>query len=820
MNKLKQIINNLRKRSVLTALRIAGLVIGLGVSLYIFELNTYEKSYDSFWTDADHIYRVCLKLEQNDELVSHSARNFIGAPRLLQAEIPGIVASSAFQQDDITVFCNENQFNNVHCIWTDTSFFNVFQDRIILSAESNYWNDVHGVMISESFAKKLYGDKNPINQKFRLNEGWELSVKAVFKDLPENSHLNFDLVASLRTVRYYMRNFDNVNGVLIDNNPNARPRGIDPYSARSWSTPTVFRRYVYIRLDRNTNIESVKAQVTKAMEKVSLPDRYANSKIGFDFQPVESIHLHSNLEHEFQTNGSATRVRFLNLIAFIVLLVSAVNFLNLTNIQTIGNGKQYAIHKLNGAENRSILGTIFLDNLIVSVISALLAIGLLVLLKVTVLLGNDILTNNLLLVFLILLLTVIISTFIPYLSALKGRFQIYIKSQSGSLQGNWKGRKSMVIIQFVIAILLISGTILIRKQLEFMSNYRLGFDPQQTMFACTPLSMNQNPQKESRLNSFKSEVMKIPGLTNFCVSSSVPGRPIKRQYDNVRAEKQGEVLSTSFNSISISDSYTNLFDIELIAGRKFLERTSWRSDEVLINETALEELGYDNPDIAIGKFIDVGNRSLVIAGVIHDYHHLSLKSEIKPLILTQNITWDLDMGYYNISFDPMRSQEVLKAVTDVWNQIYPTDEATFHFTDKNFENQYLAEQEFKRISTMGSLLALLISCLGLFAIASFNTQKRIKEIGIRKVSGAKVFQVIKMLNADLIKWVVIAFVIATPVAYYAMYKWLENFAYKTTLSWWVFALAGVLALGIALLTVSWQSWRAATRNPVEALRYE
>jgi len=375
-------------------------------------------------------------------------------------------------------------------------------------------------------------------------------------------------------------------------------------------------------------------------------------------------------------------------------------------------------------------------------------------------------------------------------------------------------------MQFAITIILIISTIGIYKQMNFVMKEKLGFAGAQTVYSYTPMTMTNSPDIPAKLQTFKNEVLAIPGVNSFSVSSSVPGKEIRRWQEKVMPANSAEPFGAPFSEISVDDNFLQTYNIQLVAGENFHEQTNWTSDEVLINRCASEVMGFKNPGDAIGSSFLIGQNNFKVKGIMENYHHVSLHQQIKPAIYYQNLQWEMSVGYYSFKLDAADISGVMKGVEKIWKKLYPKDEFVFFFSDKEFEAQYRSDIKFNQILTSSSLLALVISCLGLLSLAMFNTKQRIKEIGVRKVNGAKVSEVMVILNKDFIKWVAIAFVIATPIAYYAMSKWLESFAYKTELSWWIFALAGLLALGIALLTVSWQSWKAATRNPVEALRYE
>jgi putative ABC transport system permease protein len=351
-------------------------------------------------------------------------------------------------------------------------------------------------------------------------------------------------------------------------------------------------------------------------------------------------------------------------------------------------------------------------------------------------------------------------------------------------------------------------------------NEKLGFSGEQTLFSYTPMTMTNSPEIPSKLLTFKNEVLNLSGVNSFTVSSSVPGKEIRRIQDNVLPGNSADPFATPFNEISIDDNFLKTYDIPVIAGTNLDERTNWTSDEVIINRCASEAMGFKKPEESIGSVFRIGQNTYKVKGVIDNYHHVSLHYPVKPSIYFQDLQWEMSVGYYSFRLSSSDLPGTMNKIAKIWKGLYPKDEFIYFFSNKEFDSQYQSDLNFKNILTTSALLALAISCMGLLSLAIFTTKRRTKEIGIRKVNGAKVSEVMAMLNKDFVRWVAIAFFIATPVSWYAMTKWLESFSYKTSLSWWIFVISGVLALGIALLTVSWQSWKVSTRNPVEALRYE
>lgn len=816
---LKPLLRNLTKQKLLTTIQIGSLVIGFTIVIFLLVKIKYEYSYDTFWKGHQSIYRLGLDQKYDDGRVYHSARNFSGSSELLHAEVPGVVAHCNLGRDVITVYNHEKVIQDVDWFWSDTTFFSVFERKIIYKESNQLFGDVHGISISESFAKKLFGNENPLNKEITLNEGWKFLVKSVFEDIPENSHIKVDVLGSYNSLFYYMSNYNYSTQTLVEN-PGWTFRPASPYDRSEWSSPTAYRPHCYIRLDPKTEIATVESAVLPSMKKVGLPPDLAKSSINFIFQPVASIHLHSELSDELRSNGSTMQVNFLMVIALVVLVVCIVNFLNLSTISAIGERKSYSIRILNGSGKMSVFQSLLTKNLF------LFGLALLISVPVAHMIIRFQLPQHTIpgLVFLIMIAIVGIGAFlsalVPYISVFSTPIFMSLKGQAVTLNQNWSSRKALVVVQFVISIVLIISTIGIFKQMNFVMKEKLGFSGEQTVFSYTPMTMTNSPEIQAKLLTFKNEVLALSGVSSFSVSSSVPGKEIRRIQDNVQSGNSAEPFASPFNEVSIDDHFLKTYNIQVLAGENLDEQANWNSDEALVNRSAAEAMGFKTPEGAIGSVFRIGQNTFKVKGVIENYHHVSLHYPVRPSIYFQNLQWDMSVGYYSFQLSSSDLSGTMKNIEKIWKRLYPKDEFIYFSSNKEFEDQYRSDLKFNNILAVSALMALVISCMGLLSLAIFTTKRRIKEIGIRKVNGAKVSEVLTMLNRDFVKWVAIAFVIATPIAWYAMHRWLESFAYKTELNWWIFALAGLLTLGIALLTVSWQSWKTATRNPVEALRYE
>ncbi|NMH88914.1 ABC transporter permease [Flavivirga algicola] len=817
---LKSIIRNIVNRKFLSLAKILGLVVGFAVFIFLAVKIQYEDSYDQFWTDYKDVYRVALDVKYANGEEVLSAKNFGGASELLDLELSEVVSHCNFGKDVVTIFNGSKQkIQDVDFVYTDPTFFDVFNRKIIKSENTKLLENIHGVVISQSFAKKLFGNENPINKELTVNEGWKFVVDAVFEDIPSNSHMKIDVVAAYKSLFYYMQNFDNTRQVLLEN-PNYEYHKPDPYSQRRWSTPVQYRPYSYIKLKKGIELKIVESKVAGLLSKAPLPYRLKNGHMKFKFQPIHDIHLKSNLSHEQSVNGNAKQIIFLYIIIAVVLFVCVINFINLNTISNIEQLKNYSIRIFNGSTYWQIFQMILVESFVFNGIALLLALPLAYALIATELPSAKVAPYIFLSVIAIVLLVTIVAALIPFISVVKNRFASGLKIGGQKISQKWKSQKALVTMQFSITIILIVCTVGIYKQMQFMMASDLGFEGHQTLYSFSPMTMNQHPDIPNKLRTFRNELVALNGVKAFSVSSSIPGKKANRLNNQVRPVGVAEPFPASFSEISIDDNYIKAYGIHLKAGKNLNAQNDWVSDDILINETALPVMGIANAIDALGKVITVGNRNCTIVGVVEDYHHASLHNSIKPSIFTQNLNWDHSVGYYSFQLNAKDIDKTMLHVTQIWNKLYPKEEFIYNFSDASFADQYARDQKFNQILTYSACLALLISCLGLLGMALFNIKKRVKEIGIRKVSGATVGQIMVLLNIDFLKWVIVAYIIAVPVSWYTINRWLEDFAYRTNISWWVYGFAGLLAIIIALASVSWQSFKAATNNPVEALKEE
>jgi putative ABC transport system permease protein len=655
---------------------------------------------------------------------------------------------------------------------------------------------VNTAVLTESAAKRYFGNEDPIGKVISLNGRDRYAIRGIAKDVPSNSHFKFDILLSYQN--------------LINQNE---------WFNSGWLGASF---YTYVRLTPGTDFKSLEAKIPQLPQKF-IGDfmKQAYFLVEFKLRKLSDIHLHSAISNELTVNGNFRSITFLGIIAVLVLLIAYVNYINLTTSRSIERASEVGVRKVLGALKKQLVGQFVTEAvllnfvaLIISVVAALLLSPLfhrlsgslihlnwqtIAVLSVVLLLAAVLMTG--------LLPAFYLSRFTPT-AVLKGKGQTGSRSMSLFKNG-------MVVFQFAISVILISGTILINRQLSFVKHQDLGIDIDRTIVIEGPQSIS-NGAYGDRLQSFKSELLQQSDVKSLAVSTSIPGKEIT--WTPVYGKLvSGTNTEKKIDMIGIDEDFVETYGLKLLAGRNFEGPRQDVINQLIVNESAVTYLGFSSPEDAIGKELTSSeNGNAHVIGVVRDFNQRSLKELPKPIAFS-NRPWN---EYYSVKLGQAGVNRLMPFIESLWSKTFPGNPIRFFFLDDFFNNQYQADLKFGQFFRIFSVLAVFIACLGLLGLSSYTISRRTKEIGVRKVNGAEISEILYLLNKDFVQWVIVAFVVAIPISYYAMNQWLENFAYKTSLSWWIFALAGLLALGIALLTISWQSWKAATRNPVEALRYE
>ncbi|HXB34732.1 MAG TPA: ABC transporter permease [Puia sp.] len=822
-NYFKTAFRNLLRNKTYSGINMLGLAVGMAIFLLIAQYVRFERSYEDFVPDRADVYRVSIHSWRNNELISASAENYPAVGPAMLHDIPQVQSFARLYNmgyKNNVVITNENAkpdpiaIKQHRFLYADSAFLPMMGYEMIRGNAATALANPFACVISEKMARLYFGDRDPIGQTLHMHDddfNDELAkVTGVFEEVPANTHLKFDVLFSYKTL--YTRRKD------------ANKR----YDL-NWDRVDM---YTFVHLRPGTNPALVESQLPALVTRYK-PQLAANhEKEDLQLQPLTSIHLYSDLAEEPEANGSGTAVFFLGLIGIFVLVIAWINFINLATARAIGRAKEVGIYKVVGATRAHLIIRFVAEAAIVNLISLALAVGIV---AATLSPFNTI--SGLFLDvsyleqpwFLELLAALwvagtllsgfypawVLSSFKP-VSVLKGKFK---SSSGGALL-----RKGLVVGQFVASVALIAGTFIVYRQLSYMMHQDLGMNISQVLILDRPgIAPNDDTHtKEFRagIDLFREELKKAPAIEAVSLPSIIPGmlrewRVTVKRYD---ADAQDSIL---VRTNSMDDDFLNVFKMKLIAGRMFSRSFPKDPDtSAILTLSATRLLGYKKPEDAVGKTLVINEWNgfkPVVVGVVNDYHHVSFKKPLEPVLFTCD--W-YEGEYYAIRMNTEHLPQTIEHVQKAWNAAFPGNPFEYYFLDDYFNRQYSNDQKFGQLFTTFASLAILISCLGLFGLSSYTASQRIKEIGIRKVLGASVTNITAMLSFDFLRLVFFSILIATPLTWLIMYDWLQSYAYRTPIQWWIFVVAGLIALFIALLTVSFQAIKAALSNPVKSLRSE
>lgn len=819
---LKTSVRNIVKHKSLSLITIIGLCVGLASALLIIMHVSHEVSFDRNWDKSDDIYRISLYRYQNGELSFKSARTLRGMAPVIKEKIPEVIGSAELFKDVVTVYNENYQIQDIQMFVTDSSFFSVFKLDFIDKQGSNPLTGLHSSVISESAALGLFGTTDAVGKWFKVCQGWRFYVAGVYKDLPSNTHIPFDMLLSWQTYYFYFQNWDDITGTEIIRNPNAHINN-KPVTSWDWGYNGY---YTYVLTRPGSDPLKIESEIAKIAVDYTRKITENNGKVEFHLQPITDIHLNSDLEHEVKPNGNRNSVLALAFISVVILCFAWINFINLTLIRTVEHAKATGLRKIMGAQKKHLVAQYMTEAIIINLISIIIAFFLILLIKdwfadVT---GMPIITNiglkNGIILTILILTGILVSGLYPALYLASFMPVDLFKRIQTSASNHLDLRKVLVAAQFTGSIILMAGLLTVYKQINFMKKQGLGVSIDRTIVTFSPPTMIGRPQRMPRLKSYRSNIKNIAGIEAIATSGAIPGKEILWKRQDVRRPEDSPNTVKTYAYTYIDYDFINTFNLSLIAGRNYTESENENGNVVIINETAVKQLGFKDILNVIDSYILVGETQFKIVGVIKDFHQESLKKIVKPILFFYGYKWMSDIGYYSIKINSRDLKSTISQIEGTWKKIYPEDNFIYFFLDDNFNAQYRSDQAFGRIFSMFTGLTIFVAAIGLFGLALYTAEQRTKEIGIRKVNGARNSEILILLNKTFIKLVTVAFVIATPIVWYVMNNWLKNYAYRTNLSWWIFLLAGSGALLIALITITWQSWNTATRNPIESLRYE
>ena len=796
---LKNYINiafrNLMRHKTFSLINILGLALGIAACLIIYAYVLYEKSYDTFNKNADNIYRLGNVRYYKSGTDSSAGCIALLGPTLKE-DIPEVVEFARIRKISDMISANNRNFNEKNIFWADSSFLTMFSFPLITGDVGNALTDKYSTVIAKDIAEKYFGSTDVIGKILQIG-GTDFKITGVIENIPPNSHIKFDVLLSFNT-----RLTDRFCWGCNNNN-------------------------TYIQVLPGTKKSVIEAKLPLIVKK--LHDR---QKDGFDrayfLQPLKNIHLNSHLRFEFEENGDAKTIYLLSLTALFILLIAWINYINLSTARSIERAKEVGLRKVVGAGFWSLIRQFLIESFIINLIAVIISLFII---ELTIPYWSEVieipvsfsLWKN---TDLIMLLAFII--FInPIIAGIYPAFVLSSYSPVIILKGNFKSslkgilmRKVLVIFQFSISIILIAVIIIFNQQISFMRNKNLGLDIKQKFVVNTPANLPGN-DLTSFYNTFINEIKNRSLIEDATFCSIIPGMESRDVSGGVRPNSQSIEKGKQVYFIYIAQNYLNFFSINVVCGRNFFDSEKKPKDDntraVIINESAVKAFGFSSNEKALGALIyqdyeKVGN----IIGVIKDYHQQSLDKEIEPVIFECAARGN----YFVFHMNTKNLARKIEGIKNNYARIFPGNPFEYNFLDEFFDRQYRNNIKTAKIFGLLTFLSILISCLGLIGLSSLMIAHKTKEIGIRKVLGASINSLLTLLSKEFIKWVLISNVIAWPVSYYIMNKWLQDFAYRININWWIFILSGGIALLIALLTISWQAVRAATANPVESVRYE
>ncbi|HTM93385.1 MAG TPA: ABC transporter permease [Flavisolibacter sp.] len=799
-NYLKVSLRNLWKNKAFSSINIFGLATGIACSLLIFLFVKDEMSYDNFHKDADHIYRVVKDFVNDDGSLIPDATTQSPLAPAMQREIPEVATVTRIRPNwggNYLIKYGDKKFTEEKLYGVDSSFFDVFTFPFIQGNAKTAFKDVNSIVLTESSAKKIFGKENPIGKIVNVDAYGDMMVSGVIKDVPSNSHFHFDYLVSYHKQPGNSRQLDNWNG---------------------------YNDYTYVKVKPGTNIPVFVKKIQQLNDR-NVEKSYSN----FYVQPIKDIHLTSNLKWELEPNGDKQYVYIFTLIALFIIIIAGINYMNLSTAKASVRAKEIGVRKVAGALRSSLVNQFLFESVITCLFAAIVAIGIAQLLIPVV---NDLTGKQLSLLqgpgllyaFVGSMLLGVLAGFFPALYLSSFQPISVLKGLKLNDSGALSLRKALVVVQFSISIILIIGAVIISQQMHYLRSAKLGFNTDQVVAI-----RSANFLSQSNRSAFKNELKQITGVRDVTASNGF----LPNGFSTSRVSVKGSTQEQQVNFIGIDYNFLDLMQIKIKEGRGFspnfpgdtlnngipggpLEQTI---GSIILNETAIKELQLSSP---IGKQIlwatdKDTNYYVNIVGVVKDFHFTSLRNEIKPF------AFFADPRAQETLLVKLLANNIDKTLAQIqskWKE-FPSERALdYTFLDETFARLYSAESRFQKVFISLVILGILIACLGLLGLATFAAQQRVKEIGIRKVLGASIVSIVQLLSKDFLKLVLIAFVIALPVGWYAANRWLQDFAYRIDVKWWVFLLAGLIAVMIAFVTISFQTIKAAIANPVKNLRTE
>lgn len=796
----KSALRNLRKNKSFSFINIFGLAIGLTCFMLISVFVYNELSYDKYPTDAKDIYRVMLSATGNGNVAVYPMVD-VAVGEGMKNALPGIKASARISPASDFIKYGDNQFKEEHLAYADSNFLQMFSIPLIEGDIKTALVQPNSIVISKAFAKKYFNNDNALGKLISVGNSKDpFKVTGIINEVPENSHFHFDAFLSLSSWHLTRQTWSNVG------------------------------MYTYLLLNKNTDPKNLEANFPQLVAEHVVPEiqndmgvslaeaQKAVNTFVFSLQPLTDIHLYSHTKYELEPNGDILYVYIFSALALFILLLACVNFTNLSTAQAVKRAREVGIRKVLGSLKKQLIIQFLTESVLLTFLAMAIAFGLLLLLLPyfnqvadrEIPFGLFLNYKSILAIISLILITGIVAGIYPafFLSSFN-TIKVLKGSSSKGPQKNLL-RSSLVVFQFFISIALIIATIVVYQQLYFMQNKKLGYDKEQVLFLPDARLLGKNQ------TAFKQQLSQNKDVIASSISWSVPGLPSMDGTQIYPKNENGNGKEIHANIYHVDVEYLKTLGIKIIKGRNFSKDFPTDSSGVVINQAMVRELGWSNTN-PIGKtIVRSGQKQFKILGVVADFNYASAKHEVAPLMMMLGN----NSGGLVIKINTSNVKDFLADLKTEWDSFNPKGPLDYTFLDDNFAKLYASEIRTQKIFSAFAMIAIIIASLGLFGLSAFVIEQRKKELGIRKVLGASVQNILLLVSKDFLLLVGIAFLISVPVTWWVMHTWLQDFAYRIDIHWWFFALAGIIAILISVLTISFQAIKAAVSNPVESLRSE
>ena len=780
-NYLKTTLRNMARYKGYTFLNVAGLTVGLAVCFLLFLWVKDELSYDRFHKNADRTYQSQWKARfgDNEWEIPQVPVPLAG---MMKSEFPEVEWATKAYEGGFTLKKGEEYVREQNVLFVDEDFFKVFSVEAVAGNASSALEEPSTLLVTEGAAQRYFGDDpNVVGRSVQQNDGKEWRIGGIVKKWPEQSHLQFDFLAPLSTLKHIEQRKD------------------------EWGSASCL---TYFTVKKGSDVAALNSKLEAWVEKNQMQDEFwkqGNNFTSFPFRPIADIHLKPNLSY----------IWVFGIIAIFILVVAGINFINLATARSLTRAREVGVRKVMGSARGQLVRQFFSEAFVYVAVSVVLAV---LLAELTLPFFNQLAGKHLSINFLhtpfvwlllggLLLVTTLLTGAFPAMVLSAFDPAKVLKGDMALSGGKSRLRQGLVVLQFCISTALIIGTLVVKNQMDFLQSYNLGFDKEQVLVIrrATALGNNYDP--------FIEQLKTMPAVERVSVSQYLPGDG----FDSTifLPEQPSNYKETSLSYTHIDPNFVDALKLKIVAGRNIDLSHTTDSTAVLINQTAAKRLGWDNP---IGKKLSWGGSpGGEVVGMVEDFNFFSLHEEIEPLVMRM---WQWRVSNIVVRLQPGKIGEQLSGIQSAWKDLAPQAPMEYSFLDQDFQKQYEKEQRMSQVFLLFSGLSIFIACLGLFGLAAFMAAQRTKEIGIRKVLGATTAGLVGLLSMDFLKLVLFSLVIASPLAYFFMDKWLQDFAYRIDIQWTVFAVAGIVAVGVAFLTVGFQSAKAALANPIASLRSE